>query len=108
MTKTVTIPQEEYDALLARVEDLDDILAANAAMTGARLPHECAMRIIDGQHPTRVWREYRGFSALALAKKSGVSQAYLSEIETGKKPGSVEAYKAIAEALSVPLDAVVP
>lgn len=108
MTKTVTIPQEEYEALLARVEDLDDILAAHAAMTGARLPHDYAMRIVDGEHPTRVWRDYRGFNASALAEKSGVSKTYLSEIETGKKPGSVEAYKAIAAALSVPLDAVVP
>ena len=118
MNDTVTIPREEYDKLRARrdecdelrarIEDLDDILAAHAAMTGARLPYEFAIREIQGEHPVRVWRDYRKLTATALAEMSGVSKAYLSEIETGKKPGSVEAYKAIAAALDVPLDAVVP
>ncbi len=108
MADTVTIPREEYDALRARIEDLDDILAAHATMTGARLPYAFAIRDIEGEHPVRVWRDYRKLTASALADMSGVSKAYLSEIETGKKPGSVEAYKAIAAALDVPLDAVVP
>ena len=30
--------------------------------------------------------------------------AFLSEIEAGKKPGSVEAYKALAEALDASVD----
>ncbi|MBF0372649.1 MAG: transcriptional regulator, partial [Alphaproteobacteria bacterium] len=60
MTETVTIPREEYEAMRARLEDLDDILAGHAAKTGAALPHESAMRILDGEHPVRVWREHRG------------------------------------------------
>lgn len=107
-TDTVTIPRTEYEAMLARIEDLDDILAGHAASTGATLPHEFAMRIVGGEHPVRVWREYRGMSAVALAETARVSKTYLSEIETGKKPGSVEAYKNIASALDVPVDAVLP
>jgi Helix-turn-helix. len=108
MTDTVTIPRAEYEAMRARLEDLDDILSGHAAMTGATLPHDFAMRIVGGEHPVRVWREYRGLSAVALADAANVSKTYLSEIETGKKPGSIEAYKGIAGALAVPVDALIP
>jgi mRNA interferase RelE/StbE len=107
MTDTVTIPRAEYEALKARSEDLDDIIAGHAAMTGATLPHDYAMRIINGESPVRVWRDYRGMSAAALADSSKVSRAYLSEIETGKKPGSVEAYKSLSAILRVPIEALV-
>ena len=103
----VTIPLDELNAMRARLEDLDDILAAYEARSGAALPHDLALRVIEGEHPARVWREYRRLSASALADAAGLSKAYLSEIETGKKPGSVEAYKAIARVLHVPLDAIV-
>ena len=78
------------------------------------LPNDMAMRIINGERPVRVWRDHRGLTASTLADKAKISKTYLSEseseseIENGKKPGSVEAYKAINEALDVPLDAVVP
>lgn len=108
MTETVTIPREEYDSLLSRIEDLDDILAAHEATTGNTLPHDLAMRVVEGEHPVRVWREYRGLTSAALAELAGVSKTYLSEIETGKKPGSVEAFKSLAVALRTSIDAVVP
>ena len=107
MTETVTISRQEYEALQARIEDLDDILAGYGA-TGATLPNAFAMRVLDGEHPVTVWREYKGLTMSALAKASGVSKGYLSEIEAGKKPGSVEAYKAVAAALDLPVDAVIP
>jgi hypothetical protein len=106
MTDTVTIPIEEYKAMLGRIEDLDDILAGHAARTGATLPHDLAMRIVNGEHPVRLWREYRGMSAVALAEAAKMSKTYLSEIETGKKPGSIDAYRGIAGVLGVPVDAL--
>lgn len=108
MNETVTLPRAEYEAMRERLEDLEDIVAARAAQTGHTLPHDSAMRILAGEHPVRVWRDYRGMSAVALAAAARVSKTYLSEIETGKKPGSVEAYKSIAGALGVPIEAVLP
>lgn len=108
MPDTITIPRAEYDAMRERIEDLDDILAGHAAVTGATLPHDFAMRIVAGEHPVRVWRDWRGLSAVALAEAAQVSKTYLSEIETGKKPGSIEAYKGLAKALGVPVDALLP
>jgi len=104
MTDTVTIPRVEYDALQARLEDLEDILAAMQARGGQPMPMEWANRIIEGENAVRVWREFRGLSLRALAAKAGVSVSYLSEIEAGKKPGSVEAYKALSDALDTSVD----
>lgn len=64
-------------------------------------------RLIDGEHPVRVWREHRRMRAKDLAAASGIASSYLSAIETGKKPGSVSALKRIAAALGVTLDELV-
>ena len=101
MTETLTISRAEYDVLTERVKDLEDILAAMNARGGRPMPLEWARRIIEGENAVRVWRE---LSLRALAAKAGVSPGYLSEIELGRKPGSVEAYKALAEALDASVD----
>jgi DNA-binding Xre family transcriptional regulator len=58
--------------------------------------------------PIRVWREYRGLSLRALAEKAGISAAMLSEIKNGKKEGSVCTLAALARALRLDLDDLVP
>lgn len=108
MAKMISIPRRKYDAMLARLEDPSDIAAAEIASIGAALPHNRAMEIIDDAHPARVWREHRGLSAAALAEKADIARSTLFEIETGEKPGSLEACKALADALSVPLEAIAP
>ena len=46
-------------------------------------------------------------SARDLAAKAEISSPYVSEIESGKKEGSLSAMKKIAEALTVNLDDLV-
>ena len=46
---TVTLAQSEYEALLARIEELEDILAAHDADDGTRIPHDVALAIIRGE-----------------------------------------------------------
>ena len=70
--ETVTISRAEYDVLTERLEDLDDIVAALKAGGGQPMPLEWARRIIEGESPVRVWREFRGLSLRALAAKAGV------------------------------------
>ena len=105
------VPRDEYEALLNTVnEDEADIAVAHRVLEDADeeiVPFELAERIAAGMHPVRVWREYRGMTASSLATESGVAQSYLSDIETGKKPGSVKALKHIAAALSVVVDDLV-
>jgi transcriptional regulator with XRE-family HTH domain len=49
-------------------------------------------------------REQKGLSQAALAKRSGVAQGYISEVEAGEKknPG-IETLRKIARALGVPV-----
>ena len=102
------VARAEFDALLERIEDLEDALELGAAAANAEkrdyLPVELVKRMIAGESPIRIWREHRGMTAKALAEASGVSAAYLSQIETGGKPGSVKALAALAKALDVAVD----
>ena len=59
---------------------------------------------LGGGNPVRVWREYRGLTATALARRAKVSNAQLSAIENGAATGSVQTLCAIADALGVTVD----
>ena len=106
---TVTIDRSEYDLLLADSEMLADIQAYDAAMKdrGEGMPMPVLRRIIDGENPVRVIREWRGITQAELARRSGLHRVQLHDIETGKSRGSVDTLKAIAVALDVSLDDVV-
>lgn len=53
------------------------------------------------QHPIKIIRKFRQMTQNDLAEASGISRPYLTEIETGKKDGSIRAMKSIAQALEV-------
>lgn len=117
-TDSVVLTRAEYEALLDRIEDAEDraALAEHRAEVRARgagavladaLPVEAVERLLTGEHPLRIWREHRGLTARALAGRAGVSAAYLSEIETGAKPGSVDTMAKLARALGVSIEDVV-
>ena len=61
-------------------------------------PAELVRRIVEGEHPVRVWRTHRGMTARSLAGAAGIPSSYLSAIERGVKPGSVKALKSLATA----------
>jgi DNA-binding XRE family transcriptional regulator len=46
-------------------------------------------------------RKYRGLTQIQLSEKAGISRPYLTEIETGKKNGSIKALRKIAKVLNV-------
>lgn len=112
----VVLSRKDYEALLRQAEqaeDLEDLLAIQAfeakvnAGEEERIPSEFVDRLIDGENPIRVWRDFRGLSARELAAAAGISAAYLSEIETGKKEGSLSVFRQIAKALRLDLDDLV-
>jgi len=113
--ETVILSRADYDALLEELEDARDIAAAReveaavAAGTTEFIPIEMSDRLYAGEHPLRVWREHRGrLTGSALAKLAGVPQSYVSEIENGKKPGSLDTMAKLARALKISLDDLVP
>lgn len=105
----IVLAEAEYERLIdeadiARADKImDDIEAGRQEL----IPAEFANRILDGENRIRVWREFRGMSARDLAAAAGLSPPYISEIESGKKEGTISAMKKIAEALKVDLDDLV-
>jgi DNA-binding XRE family transcriptional regulator len=107
---SVTISRADYDAMVELLADAEDI--RDAAAVAAKLvtgeteayPVEVMNRLLDGDHPVRVFRDYRGLTAQELADRADISRAYLSEMENRSKPGSLKAMTKLAAALSVPLD----
>jgi len=95
--------EDAYDALLARLDDIENVVSGDEPV-----PMAVVEQLAAGVSPIRVWREHRGLSLRALAERVGISAALLSEIETGKKDGSVRTLAALARALSVTLDDLVP
>ena len=107
------LPYEEYLQLVEQAEMLQDIRdydEAKAALGKGDeelIPSQVVYAILDGENPIRVWREYRELSQQVLAEKVGISIPYLSQLERGKRTGSLEVLTAIAKALRVSLDDVV-
>lgn len=112
---TITLTRVEYDALLDRLEDAEDNQRLGDIVTREQelgksearadyLPIELVDRLIAGEHPIRVWRKHRGLTREALAANAGVAPSYVTEIETGKKPGSFDALAKLAAVLKISLD----
>ena len=107
------LPKVDYDRLIEELRDKKDVLRAEIFRLKVKsgdeelIPAEFVNRMIDGENKIKVWRDYRGMSAKALADAAGISAAYLSQIEKGVREGSLDAMKKIAEALKVTIDELV-
>ncbi len=104
------IPYEVYERLVEDAEMLSDIKAYDEAKARDEesFPADVVHRmVIEGENAIKVLREYRHLTQEELAEKTGgISLVYISDIESGKKSGSVKVLKAIAESLDVDLDMI--
>ncbi len=76
------------------------------AMTGASNDSKLPENILDElaakkTSAVKILRKFRGLTQEELAAKAGISRPYLTEIETGRKDGSMRAIKALAKILDV-------
>jgi len=111
------LPRVDYDRLVARAaEAQEDAAASRIIRSSARaikegrevvLPKAVADRLSNGESPVRVIREWRDMIQGELAVAVGISQNYLSEIETGRRKGPAELQKKFARALGVPMDLLI-
>ncbi len=103
------IPVEDYHVLLSKAENHDDIIAFDQAISSDEetIPGAVVSRLINGDNKIKVWREYRAMTQAVLAKKTGLAQSYIGQIETNKRIGTVIVIKAIAESLAVDIDDLV-
>lgn len=105
--QTVTLTRREYDALIERNSQLEDMLAAQDADDGVRVPHEVALDIMRGKGPIQAFRNHQGMTLRELSERTGLASGYISEIERGLKPGSASALTRIAGVLGTTIDVLV-
>ena len=109
MNEMITITRAEYDRLREAAEDLADQDAYDRAIAagGEGVPAEYIKRIIDGESPLRVYRDYRGLTQAALAEAAKVNRVQIADIEARRKSGSVATLRKLAEALRLTIDDLV-
>lgn len=109
----VILSRRDYDAMRASAGDP----AAEDAMTkriladtagDIAIPDSVWAEIEAAPSPIKALRTWREMTQEELAEKSGISQGYLSALEAGRKTGDIKTLRAIAAALGVKLDAVLP
>ena len=111
------MPRNEYDRLVALAAETQEDSGASwivrnslRALKEGRevvLPKTVADRLANGENAVRVIREWRDLIQGELAVAVGISQNYLSEIETGRRKGPAELQKKFARALGVPVDLLI-
>jgi len=108
----VLLSRAEYERLAALAaeaeEDAADVAAYDAAMAeiAARgdkpLPAEVSASLLRGASLVTAIRKWRSMTQSQLAERAGLSQGYLSDLESRRRKGAKETLEAIAKALDVP------
>lgn len=110
------MPPDFFDKIYENIRKIDDardedgdIAAYDAAIRRDEesFPSEVADRLIAGDSPVKVFRKFRRMTQGELAAETGTSAAYLSQIETGRRTGSVKLLSRLASALGVEIDDLV-
>ncbi len=84
---------------------IHDFTALKNAGSNANLPQAVLEEIALGKNsPIKIIRKHRKMTQSDLAEAAGISRPYLTEIETGRKDGSIRSLKSIAGALDVSLE----
>lgn len=111
------LPRAEYDRLVAlAAEAEEDAGTARLVARGRQeveegaslLPLAVVDALANGENPIRLLRRFRRLTQIKLAGMIGITQGYLSDLEKGKRKGTLELHQKIAGALGVPLDLLAP
>lgn len=106
------IPFEEYKNLVEKAEMLDDINDFDRFQTALTqgeeqlFPADVVDKLLAGQNPIKVFRDFRGMTQFELVQKVGISIPYLSQLETNKRKGSIKVLSEIAKTLEVGLEMI--
>ena len=107
----VILTRDEYDELVARAEDAEEeaelsaIFDARMAEVSTRpdalLPAEVSAYLMAGDRLLRALRRWRKMTQGELAKRAGLAQGYVSDLESGRREGTSETLASLARALDV-------
>jgi DNA-binding XRE family transcriptional regulator len=104
------VPMNDYNNMLKlaqNTQDMVDIRQYRQDLTSGKdemITSEFAERLIFGENPCLVWREYRTLTLKDMSNATGIDSATLSRIENNKREPSIKQIKAIAKALKLEVD----
>src|ERR1700730_18413355 len=111
------VPRAEYERLKTLESEVEEdagtarlIARAKKEIAGGAplLPKDTVDRLANRENPIRVLRQFREETQAERAAAVGITQNYLSDLETGKRKGPLELHQKIARFLGIPLDLLVP
>ncbi|MEJ0076036.1 MAG: helix-turn-helix transcriptional regulator [Alphaproteobacteria bacterium] len=111
------LPRADYERLKKLADEAQEDAGTARLVARAKrdiaggvplLPKETVDRLAKGENPIRVLREFRGDTQMELATAVGISQGYLSDLETGKRKGPFELHHKFARRLGVPFELFAP
>jgi DNA-binding XRE family transcriptional regulator len=111
------VPRAEYERLKELARDAEEDAGTARLVARARqevakgaplLPKTIVDRLASGDNPIRVLREFREYTQAEFVVALGITQGYLSDLETGKRKGPIELHQKIARALGFPLELLAP
>lgn len=107
------VPRAEYDRLMDLAREAEEDIGTARLVARAKreiaggapvLPKAVVDRLGNGENPIRVLRQFRERTQDELATAVGITQNYLSDLETGKRKGPLVLHRKFAQALGVPLE----
>ncbi len=111
----VVVPFETFRKLVPEQAEVclsDEELAALVLATRdpeeETWPYELVQKLVAGDNPLRVFRQYRGLSQKSLAEKAGCTTNYISQLESGRRFMSASMAILMAGLLDVDVDELVP
>ncbi|KAA6186207.1 helix-turn-helix transcriptional regulator [Thiohalocapsa marina] len=96
----VVLPIDEWQAMQARLEELEDIIDGRSAQEEETFPAGFVDRLLAGESPLRVWREHRGMTLQVLAERCETSRQMLSMVENQRARPSADLLARLARALN--------
>ena len=105
----VVLSRRDYDALLARAGDpaAEDVMTARIIAERREqtaLPAAVLDRILDGGNAVAVLAEHRGLTQAELARRTGLSQPFLSKLMRGETGAGRDPLERLGAALEVSVD----
>jgi DNA-binding XRE family transcriptional regulator len=107
------VPRAEYERLKDLAREIEEDIGTARLVARAKkeiaggapvLPMAIVDRLAGGGNPIRVLRQFRDLTQDELATAVGITQNYLSDLETGKRKGPLALHRKFAAALGVPLE----
>jgi DNA-binding XRE family transcriptional regulator len=110
----VILPAADYERLVNLAEDARDLALAEKALAAVKsgrgevLTEPEMVELLGAPSPISFWRKRRSLTQAALGAAVGITQAYLAQIERGRRTGDLRLYRRLANALRVDIDDLLP